>query len=485
MANSDNETFAQKLWKKHKGQAIYSQYTPFIISLAAGNLPLETFEGYLYQDIHYLAAYAQAAYIAQEYAEDTETKQKLQNLGDDTILYIESYASFFQELGLEYKPGSVPKNEATISYIDFLLSAARTKVTVYTFAAMTPCERLYAYLGWEVKNTLTPEQLNANKYKRWIEENSSEPPEPRKRRNLRSAENMEYFINKLSAGLPQEELDKIEEYYKKGLEHETEFFLAQEIVGQEVVVPLWKQLQGFKFPLVSNFDLCCTKSSIDSEKLQVYEQGIASQLLKNTPPGEYNFAAIQKAFALVSNLEKTSFPKDVSFGEFQAKSDSINFILKVLQKDYLDASAYVISTYWSDDTIISALTKEGLEGKISHAGNKGLVESSIDKLEAFIDILKKNDNQGKNLSLFIGDSVGDLPCLLKSDIGGIIIGSYEELIKVGQHFLVSFVPLFKGLIDKQREYKKYVSLSSWKPNPGVIYTFTYWAEIEAFIFVGS
>ena len=60
MANNDKESFAKELWKKHKGQAIYSQYTPFIISLAAGNLPLETFEAYLYQDIHYLVAYAQA-----------------------------------------------------------------------------------------------------------------------------------------------------------------------------------------------------------------------------------------------------------------------------------------------------------------------------------------------------------------------------------------------------------------------------------------
>lgn len=88
--------------------------------------------------------------------------------------------------------------------------------------------------------------------------------------------------------------------------------------------------------------------------------------------GEYNFAAIQKAFALVSNLEKTSFPKDVSFGEFQAKSDSINFILKVLQKDYLDASAYVISTYWSDDTIISALTKGKYIAKVTFFGSLNL-----------------------------------------------------------------------------------------------------------------
>ena len=72
-----------------------------------------------------------------------------------------------QELGLKYQPGSVPKNEATIKYIDFLLKAARTKMTVYTFAAMTPCNKIYTYLGWEVKNALSAEQLENNKYKRW------------------------------------------------------------------------------------------------------------------------------------------------------------------------------------------------------------------------------------------------------------------------------------------------------------------------------
>lgn len=87
-------------------------------------------------------------------------------------------------MGLEYKPGSVPKNEATISYIDFLLTTARTKVTAYIFAAMTPCIKLYAYLGWEVKLALSKEELEANRYKRWIIDNSSEDPEPQNSRNL-------------------------------------------------------------------------------------------------------------------------------------------------------------------------------------------------------------------------------------------------------------------------------------------------------------
>lgn len=122
----------------------------------------------------------------------------------------------------------------------------------------------------------------------------------------------------------------------------------------------------------------------------------------------------------------------------------------------------------------------GLADKISHAGNKGSVESSIDKLEAFNNILQKNDNEAKKFSLYIGDSVGDLLCLLKANIG-VVYGSNVNFKNLEEHFLVSFVPLFKGLIQKQMEYKEQTSLLSWKPSPGVIYNFTYWAEMEAFI----
>lgn len=97
---------------------------------------------------------------------------------------------------------------------------------------------------------------------------------------------MESFIDKLSAGLPQEQLDEIENLYKQGLEHETKFNLSQQINGQKVVVPLCKQLDEFSFPVISNFDLCCTKSSSDLKRLEDYEKLIANELLKIDPPGK-------------------------------------------------------------------------------------------------------------------------------------------------------------------------------------------------------
>lgn len=95
-----------------------------------------------------------------------------------------------QEWGSDIsKEGGV--NSATVKYTDFLLATAsgkvegvkapgklatpfeRTKVAAYTLAAMTPCMRLYAFLGKEFQ-----ELLNANEeshpYQKWIDNYSSE-----------------------------------------------------------------------------------------------------------------------------------------------------------------------------------------------------------------------------------------------------------------------------------------------------------------------
>jgi hypothetical protein len=52
--------------------------------------------------------------------------------------------------------------------------------------------------------------------------------------------------------------------------------------------------------------------------------------------------------------------------------------------------------------------------------------------------------------LFTLETGGDLLCLLEADIG-IVVGSSTTLRKVGKQFGVSFVPLFPGLVGKQRQ----------------------------------
>lgn len=106
------------------------------------------------------------------------------------------------------------------------------------------------------------------------------------------------------------------------------------------------------------------------------------------------------------------------------------------------------------------------------------MESPIDKVQAFKNILSNCSNDGKNLTVYIGDSVGDMLCLLEADIG-IVIGSSASLRRVGTQYGVSFVPLFPGLVKKQKEYVE--GCSSWKGLSGILYTVSSWAEIHAFI----
>lgn len=82
-------------------------------------------------------------------------------------------------------------NSATVRYTDFLLATAsgkvegvkgpgklatpfeKTKVAAYTLGAMTPCMRLYAFLGKELQPFINNNE-SSHLYKKWIDNYSSE-----------------------------------------------------------------------------------------------------------------------------------------------------------------------------------------------------------------------------------------------------------------------------------------------------------------------
>lgn len=82
-------------------------------------------------------------------------------------------------------------NSATQKYTDFLLATAsgkvegvkgpgklgtpfeKTKIAAYTLGAMTPCMRLYAFIGKELQ-ALLDSDISSHPYKKWIDNYSSE-----------------------------------------------------------------------------------------------------------------------------------------------------------------------------------------------------------------------------------------------------------------------------------------------------------------------
>lgn len=109
------------------------------------------------------------------------------------------------------------------------------------------------------------------------------------------------------------------------------------------------------------------------------------------------------------------------------------------------------------------------------------MESPLDKVEKFKSLLTSASSTAMSghKSVYIGDSVGDLLCLLLADIG-IVVGSSTSLRKVGESFGVSFVPLFPGVVEKQRQVDR-DEMPVWRGLSGVLYTVSSWSEIHAFI----
>lgn len=115
------------------------------------------------------------------------------------------------------------------------------------------------------------------------------------------------------------------------------------------------------------------------------------------------------------------------------------------------------------------------------------VETSFDKLRYFCEVILRRretetetETETKHTTVCIGGDVGDLLCLLGADIGIVVSSPRSNLMRVGHHFGVKFVPLFPALVKKQKDLSK-GSSDIWKSEAAVLYTVSCWLEIKAFI----
>lgn len=171
-----------------------------------------------------------------------------------------------------------------------------------------------------------------------------------------------------------------------------------------------------------------------------------------------------------------------------------SFFQKIVKNENLKTDVHVLSYCWCNDLIVSAFSSGDMNVLNVHSNELVYqesvttgeivkkMESPMEKLQVFNDVLIDCRSEGnKHLTVYIGGSVGDMLCLLEADIG-IVVGSSSSLRRLGDHFGVSFVPLFSGLVNRQRELADQDCASNWwKPLSGVLYTVSSWAEIQAFI----
>lgn len=152
----------QVLWERCAEEAARCLSHPFVRGLADGSLPEEAFRAYVAQDAFFLRAFLRAYALVTARAPDLETAAALVDLQRATLRELDLHASYARTLDIDLV--AVRPYRATSAYCDFLLRTAWQEPPGLTIAALTPCMRLYRYLGTELARGASP----SHRYADWI-----------------------------------------------------------------------------------------------------------------------------------------------------------------------------------------------------------------------------------------------------------------------------------------------------------------------------
>ena len=157
-------SLAKTLWEENADLARAALEHRFARGLGEGNLPLGSFQKYVAQDAFFLEAFGRAYALALAHSPDHEGLHDFAELLGGVLEELELHGRYAERWGVELE--DVVPGEATLAYTDFLLATAALRGVGETCAAMTPCMRLYAFLG----KSLAAEGVDKNNaYAEWIE----------------------------------------------------------------------------------------------------------------------------------------------------------------------------------------------------------------------------------------------------------------------------------------------------------------------------
>lgn len=165
-------SLSQTLWKANQDLATECLEHPFVQGIGDGSLPKPIFTYYVAQDAFFLEAFARAYSIAAAKAPSWKSFGVFHNLAKGVLEELELHRDYAESWGVDIQ--SVVPTSATRQYTDFLLSMAWSQPVGITAIAMSPCMRLYAYLGQQLAANGIPSHI----YEKWIETYSSDEFEP-------------------------------------------------------------------------------------------------------------------------------------------------------------------------------------------------------------------------------------------------------------------------------------------------------------------
>ena len=196
------------LWQANQDLTQACLENLFVQGIADGTLAQEKFAYYVGQDAFFLEAFARAYSVAAAKAPDWQTFRVFHQLAagalEERRLH-EGYAKTWRVDLQSVKPGV-----ATRQYTDFLLAAAWSQPIGVTAVAMSPCMRLYAFLGKQLAQRGIPD----HRYADWIRTYSSDEFEP-------LAQQLEQLVEQYA-----QDTDLIRSTYRYAMACERDFFQA-------------------------------------------------------------------------------------------------------------------------------------------------------------------------------------------------------------------------------------------------------------------
>lgn len=200
---------AAELWA---GSADLAQRTlahPFVQGLGRGSLPHAAFCGYVAQDAYFLESFARAYALAIAASPDRASLTAFAELLQGVLEELQLHAGYASRWQIDL--AATTPLPATTAYTTFLLDTARHGDAGLICAAMTPCLRLYAWLGQQLHAQVGHP---AHAYADWIDTYADPAFEE-------LAARLEALLNRLA-----QPSDAVERTYRRAMELELAFFAA-------------------------------------------------------------------------------------------------------------------------------------------------------------------------------------------------------------------------------------------------------------------
>ena len=162
---------AEALWSDNADLAQECLDHAFVRNIANGKLSLPRFRFYVAQDAYFLEAFARAYAFALARSPDRQGIEAFHTLIAGVLEELRMHSSYAARWDVDLE--QVHPAEATLAYTNFLLTTAEASKVGVICAAMTPCMRLYAFLGQSLASS---EMLGGpvNPYREWIDTYASD-----------------------------------------------------------------------------------------------------------------------------------------------------------------------------------------------------------------------------------------------------------------------------------------------------------------------